>query len=627
MNSKPHLTENIMKKLLVFSFYILVLISLQAQNDSNVYNERVVVTSRYKPVVEETQKINVAPTITDTVATMPKSFTYDVTTRRLTSLYEPSRIKAARIIGEPATKLYNNYLKLGLGNYFSPLAEVYFNSLRSVDKTYGIRATHNSSWGTIGRSTEPDHSPDHYGQAPFSLTDITLFGKLITKSHHQLSADLGYQNDFNRYYGFSDSTLFSNMGLIRDSIEKASYRAVYNTVAANFGLKTLNTDVRALGYEANVNVTDLFASYGQNEFNINFEGNMHYGFTIAQKHKAIAYLHLTYNGFVNNFNPTELPFGADSLMIAALPDPNDPSVLSALNSHSYLGLYKANPYIDFIFSGFQIHAGAVVMLDSYNHPGSGKVHVYPDATVSKSFFNELLNATLEAKGNMDANSWNHIRTINPYIAPNSTVRATDYLDFAAKVRLNLSKKIDLNVYGVFSNLNDDLSFVLDDRYQLKNVFAPVYDSLTRIKLGGNFAFVNDEMLRLEVKGNYYIYNNKSTKTLGDQNVEKPLFYRPKFDAGVCATVNYHDKVVGRLEFQLLGRTPYTTITASDGADSTLYLPMRYGLNMEVEYRHNKALSFFLKANNMLFQRYYYWENYPSYRGLFLLGLTYTIPNL
>ena len=97
----------------------------QAQADSNVYNERVVVTSRYKPVVEESQKVNVAPTITDTVATMPKDLTYDITTRRLTSLYQPSRIKAARIIGEPATRLYSNYLKLGFGNYWSPLAEFY----------------------------------------------------------------------------------------------------------------------------------------------------------------------------------------------------------------------------------------------------------------------------------------------------------------------------------------------------------------------------------------------------------------------------------------------------------------------------------------------------------------------
>lgn len=602
----------------------------RAQSDSNVYNERVVVTSRYKPVVEETQKINVAPTITDTVATMPKSFTYDISTRRLTSLYEPSRIKAARIIGEPATKLYNNYIKLGFGNYLSPLAEVYFNSLRNPDKTYGIRATHRSSWGTIGKAAADNEppSPDHYGQAPFSLTDITAFGKLITKSHHQLSADLGYQNDFNRYYGFSDSTLYSVMGLIRDSVKKPSYRASYNTVSANLGLKTLNTDVRALGYETNVNVTDLFASYGQNEFNINFDGNMHYGFIIAQQHKAIAYLHVTYNGYINSFNPTELPFGADSNLMAnyGLVD-NNLIIPVNLPIRQYLGLYKANPYIDFIFSGFQIHAGAVVMLDGYNHPGSGRVHIYPDATVSKSFFNELLNATLEAKGNMDANSWNLIRTINPYIAPNSPVRATGHYDFAAKVRLNLSKKIDLNLYGIYSNLNDDLSFQLDGgNYHLNNVFVPVYDDLTRTKLGGSFVFLNDEMLRLEAKGNYYIYRNKQTRIVGDKRVELPLYYRPNFDAGVSATVNYNDKVIGRLEFQLLGPTPYATATAADGADSTLNLPMRYGLNLEVEYRHNKALSFFLKADNLLFQRYFYWENYPSYRGLFLLGLTYTIPN-
>ena len=598
----------------------------RSQSDSNVYNERVVVTSRYKPVVEETQKINVAPAITDTVATMPKSFTYDISTRRLTSLYEPSRIKAARIIGEPATKLYNNYLKLGFGNYLSPLAEFYFNSLRSENLTYGLRASHHSSWGTIGTPGKETLSSSYYGQAPFSLTDVTLFGKLITKRHHQLSADLGYQNDFNRYYGFDDSTLFSVTNLIRDSIKKSSYNASYNTASLNLGIKTLNTDVGALGYEANVNLTDLFASYSQNEFNINFDGNMHYGFTIAQKHKAIAYLHLTYNGYINHFAPTELPLQHDSTLAAQLLMRDEISGASVLDTHFYLGLYKANPYIDFIFSGFQIHAGAVVMLDGFNHPGGGKVHVYPDATVSKSFFNDLINATLVAQGNMDANSWNLIRTVNPYIAPNSPVRATSHLDFAAKVRFNLSKKIDLNIYGMYSNLDDDLSFVLDHRYMLHNVFTPVYDSLTRIKVGGSFVFLNDEMLRLEAKGNYYIYNNKKTRQFGAQQVDLPLYYRPNFDAALCATVNYHDKVIGRIELQMLGRSPYATVAAADGADSTLYLPLRYGLNMEVEYRYNKALSFFLKADNLIFQRYYYWQNYPSYRGLFLLGLTYTIHN-
>ena len=600
---------------------------VQAQSDSNVYNERVVVTSRYKPVVQESAKINVAPVISDTVETITKSFTYDIYTRRLTSLYVPSRIKAARIIGEPATKLYNNYVKLGFGNYLSPLAEVYFNSLRNTNKTYGIRATHNSSWGSIGHAAHPDSlpSPTHYGQAPFSFTDITLFGKIITPKHLQFSADLGYQNDFNRYYGFSDSTLHSVLDTIRDSIHKEDYKAVYNLASLNLGVKTLNTDVNALGYEANVSLSDLFASYGQNEFFVTADGNIHYGFTIAQQYKAIAYLHVNYGGYGFNFNPVALPLGHDATLAAALLDRDEVTGRSILASSQFLNLYKANPYVDLIFSGFQIHAGAVIACDGFNIPTSGLVHLYPDAVVSKSFFHEFLNVALEAKGSIDANDWNRIRLVNPYIAPNSLVRATSHYDFSAKARINFSKKMDLNIYGTYSSLDDDLSFQLDDRYTLHNVFTPVYDSLTRLKVGGNFVFLNDEMLRLEVKGNYYLYHNKRIVRVGDRREEAPLYYRPDFDAGLCATVNYHDKVIGRLEFQAMGQMPYATVSAADGADSTLYLPLRYGLNLEVEYRHNKALSFFLKADNLLFQRYFYWQNYPSYRGLFLLGLTYTVP--
>lgn len=597
----------------------------QAQSDSNVYNERVVVTSRYKPVVEESTKINVAPSITDTVSTISKSFTYDITTRRLTSLYEPSRIKAARIIGEPATRLYNNYIKMGMGNYWSPLAEIYFNSLRSADKSYGLSLSHHSSWGSIGRPCDTLPSPTHFGQAPFSLTDVNIFGKIITNNSLQLSANAGYQNDFNRYYGFSDSTLFAVQGLERDSIIRSDYVASYNLASLNLGVKSLNTDVNALGYESNVGVQDLFASYGQNELGIRADGNIHYGFTLAQKYKGIAYLHLTYEGFLQNFNPMTLPLACDAMLESALLNRNDSTGRSILASSHFRNLYKANPFLDFIFSGFQIHAGAVVALDAYNVDKGGKVHLYPDASVSKDFFNNLLIATLAAEGNVDANSWNCIRLVNPYVAPAPESRATSHYDLSAKLRVNISKKMDLNIYGTYSILNDDLSFALDPHYTLHNVFAPVYDSLTRIKVGGNFVFMNDEMLRLELKGNYYIYNNQRQQLVGDQYVDLPLYYRPKFDVGLAATVNYNDKISGRLEFQALGRTPYTTITAADGTDSTLYLPFRYGLNLELEYRHSKALSFFLKADNLLFQRYFYWQNYPSYRGLFILGLTYTIP--
>ena len=127
-----------------------------------------------------------------------------------------------------------------------------------------------------------------------------------------------------------------------------------------------------------------------------------------------------------------------------------------------------------------------------------------------------------------------------------------------------------------------------------------------------------------LEGNYYLYKNQKTYIRNGESVEYPLYYRPDFDAALAATVNYNDKVIGRAEFQTLGRMPYTTVKDAADADSTLFLPMRLGLNLEVEYRHNKALSFFLKFDNLLFQRYFYWQNYPSYRGLCLVGLTYTL---
>ena len=138
---------------------------------------------------------------------------------------------------------------------------------------------------------------------------------------------------------------------------------------------------------------------------------------------------------------------------------------------------------------------------------------------------------------------------------------------------------------------------------LNNVFRPLYLDNNRLSIGGTVAFVNDEMITLRAGGHYYNYT-----------VLMP--YRPDWDALVSAKVNYHDKWLFYLEGNLLGQMR---------GDNAEVLPMRYGIAAEVEYRHNRALSFFLRMDNLAFQRYYYWANYSSQRGLFLVGLTYTLP--
>ena len=587
--------------------------NLKAQNDE-VFNESVTVTGSYKPEIKEFDKINVAPQITDTATDLQHKFNYGITPKRMTSLYSPTRIKAAKIIGEPTTRLYNSYLKIGAGNYWSPMAEIYYNSTRSKKVNYGVFATHNSSWGTIGKRGKDVLFPaTYYGKNHFSETGFTAFGKFIVGEKLQLLTDLSYENDYHLYYGFNDSTLHHNDSLVgfthsdtinyRDSLSVKDYRTMYNCLSWNFGMKSLKTE--SFGYSANVNVSNLWALYKQNELNINIDGDMHYGFTVGKKkYKSVAYLLMEWQAFRNSKKPTaqmSLPLGYGG-------------EAPTLNTE-FRNIVNINPYIDFLIKGFKLHIGMLGTIENYNDADSVKFHPYPDVVLSKSFFKEAFNISLGAEGGMDANSLNEIRKVNPYVGPYIDTKGTSHYDFSLRMRVNFSKKLEMRLYGEYNIYKDDITFRQDSNYRLHNVYEPLYVSYNRVKAGGEFTFVNDEMLKLTLGGNYYYYSDST------------LLYRPTFDAHLGAQVNYKNKWLFGLQAMVVSKVRGSQLVKQ--TDGTLayepeMLPLRYGLNLEVEYRHNRALSFFVKFDNLLYQRYYMWSNYPSQRITFLAGLTYTI---
>lgn len=600
--------------LLVIGFQLSVPV-MRAQNTDETFNESVTVTGTYRPEIKEFDKINVAPQISDTSTAMRHKFTYDVTTRRLTSIYSPTRIKAAKIIGEPTSRLYNSYVKLGFGNYWSPMAEIYYNSTRSKKINYGAFVTHNSSWGTLGKRKKGVTFPEtYYGKNHFSQTGATLFGKFIVGDKVQLATDLSFENDYNLYYGFNDSTLHLNDSALfgvhsntvnyRDSLKVKDYRSMYNRLAWNFGVKNLSTD--ALGYSVNLKVSNLWALYKQNELNLNIDGDVHYAFNVGKKkYKAIAYMHLLWDGYSCTAKPGSsmaMPLGYDKN------NAPQPTVES-----SFRNLFYINPYVDFLLGSFKIHGGFTSNIENFSSADTVRFHIYPDVEISKSFLKEAFNLSLGAVGTMEANSLDVIRQVNPYVGPYATLRGTSHYDFYLRMRVNFSKKLELKLYGEFNMFKNDLCFQLDTNYVLKNVYKPLYLDYNRVKAGGSFSFVNDEMLNISLGGNYYYYTDKT------------LPYRPDFDAFFTAKFNYHDMWLFGLEALVIGQVRGSqTITASDGTVSVETLPLRYGLGAELEYRHNRALSFFIKADNLCYQRYYLWSNYPSQRITFIAGLTYTI---
>lgn len=282
----------------------------------------------------------------------------------------------------------------------------------------------------------------------------------------------------------------------------------------------------------------------------------------------------------------------------------------------HLNIVKVNPYADFMLNGLHFHAGFTAGWDAFTEPAEGTIfRFFPDVVVSKHLFDGALVLSLGATGGINANNLNVIRQINPYVGPGAEQRATRHYDFVGHARWTIGKKLEANAEVSYSLLQDDLTFMLDPDYSLNNVFQTLYLDDNRLTVGGDIVFVNDEMITLRVGGHYYSYANieyDNPALLPDA-----VLYRPEWDVLASADVNYDDKWLFHLEGQVLGKRP-----ADNGKD----IPMRVGINAQIEYRHNRALSFFLQMENLAFQRYLYWANYPSQKGLFILGLTYTIPH-
>ena len=573
--------------LAVVSIFNLPLSIAHAQQEET-YNESVLVKGSFRPVIEQAEKVFFPAVMVDTLTHFDHSFQYIISPTRLKSLYEPTRIKAARILGEPSTKLYNNYLRLGMGNYWTPMADLYWSSTRDTKKTYGVRINHRSSWGTL-----PDYGKNHFG-----LTTVTLFGKYLVADKLQLSTDLNYEHDHNLYYGFTDSTLQAVLGKTRDDISVSDYTASYNMASWNFGLRNMELDVNKLGYAADVHLSDLWTVWGANELNFTLSGDVHYGFPMLTNYKGVAYMHVEWEHYRNVFPDSAAILGSKSANYG-------------LTSHK--NLIRVNPYVDFLFRSINIHAGLLFAWDGTTDKRS-KIAFFPDVTISKKYMDDNLVLSLAATGGLEANTLNRLRLVNPYIAPDAGgIKATSHYDFIGHARWTLSRKLEANAEVSYSLRESDLSFRLDPRYGLNNVYQEDYHNLNRLTIGADIAFVNDEMLTLRAGGHYYHYKYTGFSL----NVPWRENYHPDWDLMVSAKVNYNDKWLFFVEGQMLSKMK------ADGGEE---LPMRYGINAEVEYRHNRALSFFLKMDNLAFQRYYYWANYPSQRGLFILGLTYTVPH-
>jgi hypothetical protein len=547
--------------LLVSSILVSGITSVVAQTQ---IKKEVEVVKPYEPVVSDANKINTLPKINDSVVIKPV-FQYNIVPTMITTEYQVTPINAAKMVSMPLTKLYNTYLKLGFGNYTTPMAEVYINSLRSKEYNAGLFFRHQSSAGNVTLAN--NKSVD----AGYSNTSVALFGKKFLKTA-TIDADGGI--DGNRVYDYGYNPKLDT------SLDKGTIRQSYLSVKFNAGIQSSHSDSSKLNYHGGVGYNYFQDRFSHDENNVKLFGNF---YQIIQ-HKLL--------GINTSFKLSTRNEALDS----------------SRNSNSVLML---NPWIGFSSPEYRIEAGANLSFET--QANSLTMHFYPKVEFQFVAIKEVMIPFVGITGQVNQHSYQDIATENPFIRPDLLVsNSNTTLSFYGGIKGSLGEKASYIVKADVSKINHQYFFVNDSTTRLQNQFTVVYDDVNLLSGYCEINYDYSDELSFVTKANLYQYS--LTK-------EQYAWHKQPFDITFSTRYNMRNKILINLDVIGMSKRyakEYNTTQRSKE------LPGVADFNLGIEYRYTKILSAWIHFNNLTASKFETWNQYPAQRFNMMLGFTYSL---
>ncbi|MCI0523467.1 MAG: hypothetical protein L0Y37_07430, partial [Bacteroidales bacterium] len=144
-----------------------------------------------------------------------------------------------------------------------------------------------------------------------------------------------------------------------------------------------------------------------------------------------------------------------------------------------------------------------------------------------------------------------------------------------------------------------------------NYFVPVYDDGDVLRVHGEMNYPFNSKLSFALDGNYYRYSLTG---------QEYAWHRPDWDGTFRADYNLRNKIIATAAITLIGQR-HALVKAPE---KVVRLDMHPNLNLGAEYRYTKAISFWVRANNLSYKKYYEWNYYPAHNFMILAGITYSL---
>ncbi|MCI7008570.1 MAG: TonB-dependent receptor, partial [Parabacteroides sp.] len=223
---------------------------------------------------------------------------------------------------------------------------------------------------------------------------------------------------------------------------------------------------------------------------------------------------------------------------------------------------------------------------------------------------------LNANGKLYSNSMYEMAKINRYLDPTRELRPSqNWLDAIVGIKSGVAPGFWFDVFAGYKMTSDDVLFVpqFPDLENGFGNFSQAMDNIntTLLFVGANLKYNYQQLFELSLRG---VYNSWKAK-YGDDWIgvgeDKELAHawgKPEMELNAGITVRPIDKLAVALDYYL-----------ATGRYTQLYGAYEYKmnnineLNLTATYTLNDTFGFYVKANNLLAQKYELYYGYPMQR--------------
>lgn len=547
---------------------ILILVTLLAASvatfaQENDLTKQVQVVRPYEPSISDAFKLNLLPIVEDTIKLNP-TFNYNLTLRPVSINFPVNNISPARMVAEPLSLANKAYVKVGFGNYLSPLAEVYYASTRQKKYSYGASLKYKGSFGKVklDNNQKVDGSFNHF--------NANAFGKRIFKNA-ALDGGLSFSHFSYGFYGH-DTTLAA----LPIPSEVEAQKQQNFSVGVNF-YSTYSDSVH-LNYKASTWYNHFADNYSNEQNSVGLQMHFEKFFKMEKVGASLGFTH---------HNVGQNP---------------------SLKSQTTLNL---SPWVGLFGSQWRSQVGVLAAINTMD--SKTQMHLYPIGFISYDIIANYLIPYFQFSGYLEENHYAKILNENPWATPGLNVVNTSH-KFIVKGGLkgNMNPKVAYNISASYELIDSAYFFVntVDPtNLFLLNKFDVVYDNIQHKHFVGELTIAPTTRIKIALAAEYNIYTMNELPT---------PWHKPKFIGRANLRYNIKDKILATAEFFVEGKRNVKSI-----ANDLIEIDGLMDVNLCIEYRLNKRASGFLNLNNLTGNRAHQWYLYPTHQFNMMAGITYT----